>query len=212
MKAIHYFQVESDPFEDIDTLKKELLKYQKFKFLDYFPRDEQRKYLLKYGITNTINPKYSEFFGTPRDDRDLFINVLQNFLDNVITANSLVIVDSYIFPKNYDDEYSDLLVDILKKYIPKLNSLMFITKNNFHRPLQLDIFNKIKELKNHIVLDLRHSELFHDRFWLSDKSNQGIFMGTSLNGLGKKFTLIDYINSEDVSLIFQELQAENLLS
>ncbi|MFH2141276.1 MAG: hypothetical protein ABIJ97_02550 [Bacteroidota bacterium] len=211
MKAIHYFQVETDPFENIEALKKELSKHKKFKFEDYNPFDEQRQLFLKHGITKIINPEYLEFLGTPRDDRGLFIKTFQKFLDNVIKTDSLIIIDSYIFPKNYDTDYPDLLIDILKKYIPQLTKLTFITKSKFDQPLQSDIFNKIKNINTSISVDLKHTDLFHDRFWLSSPDSKGSFIGTSLNGLGKKFTLIDYIDIDDVKQIFTELKTENIL-
>lgn len=217
MKIIHYFKVESDPFEDIDALKKELSKYDKFKFEEYNPYEENRdneeirQLFLESGITKTINlDEYIEFLGTPRDDRGLLVETLQEFLDNVITIDSLIIIDSYIFPETYDSDYPDLLIDILKKYASQLAQLTFITKPQFNQPLQAEIFKRIKNLNENINLDLKHTNLFHDRFWLSSSESKGAFIGTSLNGLGKKFTLIDYIDSEDIKQIFQELSMENI--
>lgn len=207
MKKVHYFRVEMNPEQNIQALKRELTNYIDFKFIDYYPSEEQENTIFRYGVTSIINPIYHEFIGTPRDDRNLFIETLQKFLDNVITTNDLTIIDSYLFPDKHDVDYPNLLIDILKKYIPKLSKLTIVTKNRFNKPLQTTIFEEIKNINPRIIIDLKLTDLFHDRFWLSNPNSKGIFVGTSLNGLGKKYTLIDYINIDDVKQIFDELKS-----
>ncbi|MBZ5763059.1 hypothetical protein LAV84_26320 [Rhizobium sp. VS19-DR104.2] len=41
------------------------------------------------------------------------------------------------------------------------------------------------------------SDEFHDRYWLDIDSAKGIVVGTSLNGIGKKISMIDYATSAD---------------
>ncbi|MCD4743894.1 MAG: hypothetical protein K8R67_15640 [Desulfobacteraceae bacterium] len=212
IKATKYLQVESDANADFDSLKKRLSKIKNFNFEDYEPYNELQELILKHGISKIINPKYREAVGRPRDDIGLLIKTFQKFIDNVINTDKLIVIDNYIFPKSYDAEYPDLIINILKKYLPKLNNLTFITKRQFNDTLQTDIFNRIKNINNNITIDLKHTEHFHDRFWLSCSESKGAFIGTSLNGLGNKFTLIDYIDNNDVIQIFNELKNENLIT
>ncbi len=123
----------------------------------------------------------------------------------------LIIIDSYIFPKKYDEDYPNLFIDIVRKYIPKIRDLIFITNDKYNQELQERIFNLIRQINPLITIELLINDSFHDRFWLSDPKNKGFFMGTSLNGLGKKYTLLDYINSTDVNTLFEQLKTENLM-
>jgi hypothetical protein len=61
-----------------------------------------------------------------------------------------------------------------------------------------------------LQIDCRTSNAFHDRFWLSDSRSQGIVTGSSLNGLGKRYALVDRLSSSDVKEIAKALQAEGI--
>ncbi len=206
LKIVQYFRVETDLSKNTDILKKELFECVKLKFEDCNPYYEQRQLVLKNGITNFIKPRNSEFLGTPKDDKEEFVKTFQNFLDNINIENNLFIIDSYIFPNSYDSDYPSLIIDILKKYIPQLQKITFITNKHYNRTLQDEIFRKIESINDGISLNIKNTDLFHDRFWLSSSNNKGAFIGTSLNGIGKKFTLIDYIKNDDVIKIFYELK------
>lgn len=131
---------------------------------------------------------------------------MQKFLDVTLKGNSLIIIDRYIFPKKYDVDYPDFLIDILKKYFSKLNRITFITSASYNQKVQTQIFAGIHKHNRKINIAMKHSEDFHDRFWISPRNRKGVFMGTSLNGLGKKYTLIDYMSDGDVREITNEIK------
>jgi hypothetical protein len=54
------------------------------------------------------------------------------------------------------------------------------------------------------------SEKFHDRFWLADGA-RGLVVGTSLNGLGKRYALVDFMQPSDVRDVVQALKTEGFL-
>jgi hypothetical protein len=41
------------------------------------------------------------------------------------------------------------------------------------------------------------SDEFHDRYWINIDNAKGVIVGTSLNGIGKKISMIDYATSAD---------------
>ena len=70
--------------------------------------------------------------------------------------------------------------------------------------------------KNSIVtefnnIEIYQTDLFHDRIWISNR-NKGFFVGTSLNGIGRKVTLIDSIASNDVKGIVDIILEANLFT
>jgi hypothetical protein len=82
-------------------------------------------YLIKNGITKTLNPSKGYFVGKPNDlPEDIIIN-FQEFLDNIIKGRIFIIVDNYFFPKNVSDEYESLVLKILGKYLKNFTKMVF---------------------------------------------------------------------------------------
>lgn len=209
MKAVSYLEMSFDPFGPFDpkVFKKELAtKYKNIKLREYDAQSEKLKEIFSKGITNTINPHYEYFIGRPQTRREDFIQVIQKFLDATIKGDSLVIIDPYVFPEKYDNDYSKFFIDILKIYFPRLKKLTFVTSARYNHKIQSKIFSDLQKIDSSLKLILKKSELFHDRFWLFPASNRGIIMGTSLNGLGKKYSIIDYIQEDDARIILSDFK------
>ncbi|OOE39103.1 hypothetical protein BZG06_15875, partial [Salinivibrio kushneri] len=47
---------------------------------------------------------------------------------------------------------------------------------------------------------------FHDRFWINPVNQKGLIVGTSINGIGKKISLVDKLQDQDVEVILNELK------
>jgi hypothetical protein len=62
-------------------------------------------------------------------------------------------------------------------------------------------------------LNIIHSKSddFHDRYWISGNREKAILTGTSINGLGNKFALVDRVNTSDVRVIVNELKSRGLI-
>ena len=148
--------------------------------------------------------------GRPSDDRNSFIVVFQKFLDKIITSDHLIIIDPYIFPNKHDPDYAVFFVDILRKYFDQIKRISFVTNESYNSAIKTTVFDLIKSIKPELDLEIKAYEFFHDRFWLCN--NKGLFVGTSLNGVGKKYTLIDYIKKKDVSLLFNEIQDKGIIT
>lgn len=118
-------------------------------------------------------------------------------------GNELIIIDPYLL-KSCENEYCDLLAEIIGK--ASANKLIIITdKKNY----QMESYDKV--FKNYQgSIDIRYTSEFHDRFWISNRK-KGFYTGTSLNGVGKRISLINMITSDDVCEIVKELVDNNIL-
>ncbi len=221
MNKVEYLEVQMDAFKDSSELSLKLSKLKGFEFKKYTPEKKVgvegfRKNLLEIGLTETFYAEeYKNAIGTINKRPDDIKEILQKYLDKIITSNKLLIIDQYIFPNYADNGYSIFLGEILDRYIVRLDEIRFITSSNRgkyslenEKAILTSLINKKPSLK--IIVGV--TENFHDRFWISDYKSKGMFLGTSLNGFGKKYALIDYLNAYDVREIISALEIEGLLS
>lgn len=200
MKTIQWLEIRSpwqSPF-DIKGLQKKNVDLKIHQFRKINLHQEIADYVMKYGLSDTVNPEYFHFTGKTTTRREEFIIAIQRFLDVILKGKTLVIVDPYIFPKKYDSDYVIFFDEILQKYYSKLSTINFVTSPDANPAVQKKIIDLIKVGNPQIKVKVQYSTEFHDRFWISPRNRKGIFMGTSLNGLGRKYTVIDYLNDDDV--------------
>lgn len=133
------------------------------------------------------------------------IQKFTQYLDDIESENlELIVIDPYLFATS-NKNYCKLLSDIFN--LSKANSILIITsQNNYHQTS----FDNIDKLTN-ISLNVVYSNDFHDRFWISNRS-KGFLTGTSLNGIGKRFSVIQMIEIDDVQDIVSELINLNLIN
>ncbi len=208
-----------DPFEDEGTLAEKLSVIKDVEFFQYFPEDRggidverEKEWLLEVGLTEAFNTaQHYEALGTtshrPHDIKAL----VQKYLDRIVTTNKLIIIDRYFFPNRCDTNYSSFVGDILDKYLPTLDEITFITSSSHNATVKNSITTLLQNKKPTLTINFKFTEDFHDRFWISDHNGKGLFLGTSLNGYGRKYALIDYINTTDVRLIISELRTQRLI-
>ena len=96
----------------------------------------------------------------------------------------LLIIDPYLFCKNSKDDYKKLLQNILIQ--SQCRSLKIITdKSNYDE----SFFRETEKVINKSI-QLIDTRDFHDRFWIANEC-KGFISGTSLNGVGKKYSSIN---------------------
>ena len=128
------------------------------------------------------------------------IIMMEKYFTKIETMkNELKIIDAYLAPKTETNDYFAFITQILNA--TKAKTITVYTKKS-----QND-FERIKEnldmpLK---IIDTSH---FHDRFWLTQK--KGFLTGTSFNGIGKRFSVIYELTSEDVNNILSEIRTLSL--
>ncbi len=148
----------------------------------------------------------------PGSNKPQLVTKIQSMLDKLKPFQELVIIDGYIFPQGNrrDPNYADTVVDVLKNVVNGLSKLIFITSRDYDVRLSQDIQNRLKQQNQNLVVEVKNTDVFHDRFWITDR-NKGMLVGTSLNGIGKKYFVIDYLEEQDVRDIVQAAIDEGLI-
>ena len=137
------------------------------------------------------------------------LNCFSSFFSKIeAEEKELIITDPYLFKesknKKEDDEYCNILAKIIMKAEAK--SIRVITN---YRNYNNDIHKKIE---NKLTQDIKiiWNDDFHDRFWIADRK-KGFYTGTSINGLGKRITLINLLSKDEVKIIIDELNKKECL-
>lgn len=137
------------------------------------------------------------------------LNCFSSFFSKIeAEEKELIITDPYLFKesknKKEDDEYCNILAKIIMK--AKAKSIRVITN---YRNYNNDIHKKIE---NKLTQDIKiiWNDDFHDRFWIADRK-KGFYTGTSINGLGKRITLINLLSKDEVKIIIDELNKKECL-
>lgn len=127
-------------------------------------------------------------------------------------VTDMVIVDPYFFASTSDTSYPQLIHDALKPVLATLRSLKVVTlPNKVDQSLLVQVNTLISQTAPSIAMTHATSRSFHDRFWINPNKGTGFICGTSLNGLGKKYTLIERMQSEDVADVSVALKNEGVL-
>ncbi len=142
----------------------------------------------------------------------LLIWMLREKLTYFTRIDELIIIDNYFF--NWEPAHHDhcmqLFEDVFSDIIPNLDSFKFITKPKYNNSNFNAIKNFIHSINSKIYVSVKTSKDFHDRFWIVDEK-KGLFIGTSLNGIGNKYALVDYLQEDDVNYIVNVLNDERLI-
>jgi hypothetical protein len=102
----------------------------------------------------------------------------------------------------------DNLISVLAPILDIVTRIAVVTSQKHDARLFGELRDFLKIRKCEVLL--RTSESFHDRFWIADRA-RGLFVGTSLNGIGKRYALADYMDEADVRTIVEALSTEGLL-
>lgn len=118
--------------------------------------------------------------------------ILKYINDIRVEGEELIIIDPYLFVKP-DGGYDKFLTSILKACKCKFKKIsVFIKQNNTNQVF----LKKVKEVIGDYFQEY-YTDEFHDRFWIGDRK-KGFIMGTSMNGIGKKYSIIQKLEESDV--------------
>jgi len=140
------------------------------------------------------------------------VALLKSMLGKLAPRQEFVIVDQYLLPipRKRPADYLDTLATLLEPLTNSIHELLLITDDEYDPGLLDDLRIRLAVSGPTCRLEHRTSNSFHDRFWIADRQC-GLFVGTSLNGLGRKYALADFIAPGDVSEIVAALSKEGLL-
>ena len=162
--------------------------------------------VLLYQFTNrNIYLSGSSAVMPPETPKELHLEILKNHLKQLNINNKLIIIDNYLLPKNHDVNYLDFFIEVFKDALKQCNELEIITLEKHNENLKNLINEKMKKLYPDLKVTYKFTNLFHDRFWIAD-NKKGLFIGTSLNGVGKKYSMIDFLLDEDTEAIVAQLK------
>lgn len=184
--------------------------------LEIYCIDKCREMTLQQGTTSIVSlERYQETVlakAVDRVDRDLLLRILRYQLQHLSPSEDLIIVDPYFFSPNIvnTEDYLNIFKDVFTPFIPCVEQIYFITSPNYNECLYLSMKQIVIDLNPDARVFHRTTADFHDRFWIVDRK-KGIFVGTSLNGIGKKYALTDYIKEEDIEIIVENLKLLKLI-
>jgi hypothetical protein len=205
-KTIIEITPKSDEVTYVDLIDKmhEMEIFEKFNIFQitmpaYSFRHEFLEHIAEYGLSSLFNFNIvMEDITSPSMSINDIEKVAIKFIEKLQGAKKkLVIIDPYFFSKSTNTDVAQLFSRLLSQISSDLEEICFITngrKNEARSGILSVIDQKIKV--HHVTTDV-----FHDRYWIDPDNNKGIIMGTSLNGLGNKISLIDRIREEDVAEI-----------
>lgn len=185
--------------------------------LDTYVYEKCKQLILKDGaskILSTIRLQ-EELLPVVKDSEShhLIVKVLRDKISTFSPSNNLVLVDNYIFPSSIrtakeELDYIQIFEDIFFSTINKIEKIIFVTKPNYNSNLYAKIEGLLLSINPDLSIMCKTTDAFHDRFWIIDKS-KGLFVGTSLNGIGKRYAMVDTIRDKDVQELMKVL--ENLV-
>ena len=163
-------------------------------------RDEFIKYgmssLFRYHITcdSILHP------GITVDEVEI---VILGFIRTLKGVKNLMIIDAFFYSN--EDNVLNLFKKMITELSESLQCITFFTQESKPKDAKKRspnaMHNILKSINSDIIIkDIRTDEI-HDRFWLDTDNKKGIVMGTSLNGVTKKLTLIDYLQPSDARAV-----------
>lgn len=124
--------------------------------------------------------------------------VILGFIRTLKGVKNLMIIDAFFYSS--EEKVLHLFKKMILELSDSLQSITFFTINA--RKCSTDaMHNIIKSINQNIITKDIITDKIHDRFWLDADNQKGIVMGTSLNGVTKKLTLIDYLQPSDARAV-----------
>jgi len=168
-------------------------------------------YIVEHGLTSLLRRQsLLEALVAPGTSITVAQTLLHGFLGALAVTTDLVIVDPYFFAST-DSNYPQVVEQILQPVLSGLRNLTIVTNSGAKPTAVSEVTRLLKASEPQLSLVHKISGTFHDRFWINPVSATGFVTGTSLNGLGKKYALVDRLQPSDVADVVAALKGEGLL-
>lgn len=206
--------------EDLITQSK-LFREQNIDFYAYFGKQEFTEHF-------TINNnslleciiKKSDLTNIDQD-RGEFLENFQSCLQKMDVTNELIIIDPYFLKKNSNESLDDVQfrLDLFEAMISqvknRLSKIRIITaQNNINHDYEQQFRARVQSINPNIQISHYCTNEIHDRFWINPINKKGLVIGTSLNGILKKYSFFDNLRDDDVGEILEVIRGlfPNLLN
>lgn len=174
----------------------------------YYFREDFIDEVVKNGFSSMLNFSIAMDDITSRgmhiDDIEL---VFHKFVMTLKPIETLIIVDPYFYPKTSDvNEISQKFIRLTSPVINELKKIVVISNGN-NKSSIAGYISKLHKVNQNLEVNNYFSNDFHDRFWLNPVEMKGIVVGTSVNGIGKKISLVDTLATSDVVQVLKEVSS-----
>lgn len=160
-------------------------------------------WLLKQGTTLCLKDALLEEAVLQKtDDPSLLISTVKHHLTLLGAKDELLIIDPFFFPESANADYLARLEAIFSDAISSVNHLRIVVGSERNLSLERDFLDMAQRVRPLITTAVISTDTFHDRFVIGDAA-KGFFIGTSLNGIGRKYAIMDYMNDEDAKEIYK---------
>lgn len=160
-------------------------------------REEMKDFLIKFGPTRAVSwGSLNEDVLPDNTPRSVLVETLRLKLALCAPSDSFIVVDPYLFPPTPDASYLADLLLLLQAPAERSTKLTIVTKASGNAGLRQSVVNAVQAFNANLTITVKHTNVFHDRFWIAD-DQRGIFVGTSLNGLGNRYALVDFLQEDD---------------
>jgi hypothetical protein len=168
-----------------------------------FALQEARHLLLEKGITAILtSQQLNEEVLPDNTPRNAVLDTLKYKIEQCRPSQSVLLIDPYLFPSLPDSDYITDFLQIFKNSLERCSRLEIATKPDRNTSLENQVLSQVLQINPSIVVSQKYTNSFHDRFWIADEA-RGVFVGTSLNGVGKRYAVVDWLQENDAIEIVQ---------
>jgi hypothetical protein len=180
-------------------------------FSDFRERIEDA--IVNEGLSNLLRRQpLVEAVVPPGERPDRIRDLLVKFLAATGVDEELIIVDPYFFATSKDPSYPSFVSQIISPFARALRRVNIITlPDRVNSSVKENVVQGIQGLSGGITVNHAMSTDYHDRFWISASRSKGILTGSSLNGLGRRYAVIDRLAEDDVRDIVDGLVRSKLI-
>jgi hypothetical protein len=179
---------------------------------DVYFQEKAGKLVLAKGASKVIRDSGSlnEAVLPDNTPRSVLADTVRYMLTLMKPEQELLIIDPYLFPPSLqnhpDPNYIPYIEGILAGTLAQIDRLRVATFATRHRPTEAAFHAMSLGKKAGLNIATKYTDVFHDRFWIAD-GVRGLFIGTSLNGIGKRYALTDCLRDEDAADIYARFKA-----
>ncbi len=180
--------------------------------------EECQKLIRSQGASNTLSSRrlaqllLSKVDVSNEKNYNRLVGTLRRMLITLAPSRHLILLDNYIFAESITDKqgYLGMFKDIFGPIVGSVKEVRFVTLPKHDDSLYQDVTHLLKSLNPQLLVSCSTTRDFHDRFWIADEA-RGLIVGTSLNGIGKRYSVVDNLSDEDTKEIVDVLKRHNLL-
>jgi hypothetical protein len=143
-------------------------------------------------------------------DRPGLLKLLDGMIAKLAPRREFAVVDAYLLSANTPPGYLAEVLSLLEPIARGVTRLVLITSGRYDAQLLQDLETSLAASCPSCQLIHKVSNRYHDRFWIADQA-RALFVGTSLNGIGRRYAIADYMVEADVIEVVSDLKANGLL-